>query len=126
MCGYNEDWVEEENGNFVERTCDDIDQTDTANSSSFIPGCYCVEDHYRTEDGVCVSKEACTECGINEIYETCGSSSCWEYTCADKDIPLRDRLRRPCTLDCKKGCKCHFGFYRDENTDQCVSAEMCS
>ena len=128
MCGYGEYWVEDEEKN--ELSCYDLNLMKPLNDSggSMEPfpflGCHCGKDLLRTDDGLCVTAEACRSCGINEIYETCGSSSCWEYTCEDVAIPLRERLMRPCTLDCRKGCKCHPGFYRHKS-GECVSAGMC-
>ena len=95
--------------------------------------CVCAENFYRSRGGLCIKEEACVQCGPNEVYEHCGSSSCWEYNCKHSLIPIRDRLirwqKKPCTLDCISGCKCHPGFYREkrvgENFGKCVSADMC-
>jgi hypothetical protein len=144
MCGYQEDWLVHDR---YEATCNDfrkpsdvynVIQTDnvthignithTDNATELLNvggGCYCAEDHYRTVDGLCVTGEACEQCRANEVFEQCGSSRCWEYTCEDVNIPLRERLMRPCTTDCIMGCKCHPGFYRNTTNGKCVSALMC-
>ena len=135
MCGYEEDWAGIGGGDDnrrVEKTCIDIttvEEIDLENEQDDLDSsprnCICSKDHYRSKDGLCLSEESCRECSTNEIYQPCGSSSCWEYKCKDVSIPLRERLRRFCTLDCRQGCKCHDGFYRDEVTGECVSAEIC-
>mmetsp|Transcript_7400 Transcript_7400/g.8115 ORF Transcript_7400/g.8115 Transcript_7400/m.8115 type:complete len:257 (+) Transcript_7400:284-1054(+) len=144
MCGYRQDWKdfndsdagEEVEPGSLEKSCDDVLGTDIVedemttfeNIMDFVPpaGCYCADGYFRAVDGLCVTEVACRECSLNEVYKTCGSSSCWEYTCADVDVPLNERLTRPCTKDCRQGCKCHPGFYRDLTTRNCVLPSMCT
>ena len=78
---------------------------------------------YGTDDGLCVTEQTCRLCTgkKNKKYQLCGSSSCWEYTCDDLHIPLRQRSMRVCT----SGCICHFGFYRNTQTGECISTESC-
>lgn len=143
MCGYQEDWIEysADDDDKFEMICDDLMDEEFEDEEeqppSFPPGtfdeiemdgggiCHCAKNTFRSMDGLCVSKESCLECGMNEIYESCGSSSCWEYTCDDVLIPLRERLMIPCTLDCRSGCKCHPGFYRQTSSGECVTAATC-
>lgn len=130
MCGYGEVWLDCGRGSCPEEeydlTCDIV----VNDSGGVIPfttsGCKCGTDFYRSFDSLCVSKAACEFCGINEEWEPCGSSSCWEFTCDDMETPISDRWPRACTLDCHKGCKCHKGFYRDNITGECVTAETCN
>lgn len=132
MCGYGETWVDCGRGGCKEDeydlTCDIVvnDDGDSGILPIMMSGCKCQKDYYRSKDGLCVSKEACESCGINEVWETCGSSSCWEFTCDDSLVPKIDRWPRACTLDCRQGCKCHQGFFRDEQSVDCVIAEECS
>mmetsp|Transcript_7032 Transcript_7032/g.10291 ORF Transcript_7032/g.10291 Transcript_7032/m.10291 type:complete len:237 (-) Transcript_7032:91-801(-) len=126
LCGYGEDWTDCGYNNTCvgefELTCD-LNGLGTDISSN---GCYCALDYYRTDKGLCVSRDSCDKCDMNEVYESCGSSSCWEFTCDDVGTLVSDRWQpRPCTLDCQQGCKCFPGFYRDESLGDCISAEMC-
>jgi hypothetical protein len=125
LCGYGEDWKVidiESDEQFVEETCGG---EEIENPLDIEGKCVCGDNLYRREDGLCVTESTCGNCGLYEVFEECGSSSCWEYTCNDVLIPLGERLMRPCTLDCAKGCKCHPGFYRNEESGECVNAEMC-
>lgn len=152
MCGYHENWVVGLKNNDTtttatttqqddEKTCDGVLNNNKNNTvavlidsnitidlpttASFV-GCQCANGYYRSRDGLCVSEETCRECrGANEVYESCRSSSCWEYTCKDVKTPLSDRRMRFCTEDCKQGCRCHDGFYRDRTSGVCVTANMC-
>ena len=153
MCGYEEDWIEfDDDLDDYESTCDDLlddefedgfqgqtrmepvllpgekesfDEGDEDEDDLFGGMCTCAKDKYRSIDGLCISEKSCLECDMNEVYEPCGSSGCWEYTCDDALVPMRERLMRPCTLDCQSGCKCHPGFYRDSASGQCVLAADC-
>jgi hypothetical protein len=40
-------------------------------------------------------------CLTNEVWEDCGSSTCWENTCADLLYPAIGS--KPCTKDCRQG-----------------------
>ncbi len=131
MCGYGEEWLDcGRNGCPEEEfdlTCDIL----VEDSGEVIPilgsGCKCGNGLYRSDDGLCVSKAACEFCGMNEEWEPCGSSSCWEFTCDDSKVPISKRwIRKPCTTDCRQGCKCHQGFFRDKVTGDCVAAETCN
>ncbi len=149
MCGYGENWLELDDldDDNDEQLCDDLigdnggndsmeeptfpPDTFSGNEPDYIYGadagmCICAKNLYRSFDGLCVSKDSCLKCGANEIFEPCGSSTCWEYSCDDALVPLRERMmKKPCTVDCRSGCKCHPGFYRDATTDECISAVEC-
>jgi hypothetical protein len=128
MCGYGEEWLDCGSGRCQDQydlTCDNAIEDSGDVYPIETSGCKCGVGYYRTEEGLCVSKEACAECGPNEVWETCGSSSCWEFTCSDSLIPVSERWLRPCTMDCRSGCKCHPGFYRDEFLEACVTFERC-
>lgn len=128
MCGYGEEWLDCGSSRCQDQydlSCDNAIEDSGDVYPIETSGCKCGVGFYRTEEGLCVTKEACANCGPNEIWETCGSSSCWELTCSDSLVPVSERLPRPCTLDCRSGCKCHPGFYRDEFLEECVTAENC-
>lgn len=127
MCGQGEEWSQG-----PEKKCDNfmpaIESTPNKSKTDSITntwGCYCSNDTYRTRDGLCVSIDTCKTCGVNEFFETCGSSSCWENKCKDATIPRRVRDSKMCTQDCKEGCKCHPGYYRDNRNGSCISAIDC-
>lgn len=130
MCGQGEEWSKG-----PEKKCDifisaikstpNKSKIDSITNNTW--GCYCSNGTYRTRDGLCVSKDTCKTCSANEIFETCGSSSCWEYKCKDATIPRYVRESRICTQDCKEGCKCHPGYYRNGRygDGSCISAIHC-
>nr|XP_054923607.1 chymotrypsin-elastase inhibitor ixodidin-like [Dermacentor andersoni] len=57
-------------------------------------------------------------CGLNEEYSTCKSSSCKEATCA------RPVVGPACTADCIQGCFCKKGFFRSVRR-LCVPRNQC-
>ena len=60
--------------------------------------------------------------GKNEIYTECSSSSCFENTCAHAIDPKS--IPQVCTKDCKSGCKCKEGYYRNSK-GHCVDKLSC-
>ena len=145
FCGYNEDWYEPIQFNSDDQPpylycpedikCDDVDgpadsneETTTTNEtrSCEVGYCHCTEGTFRTDTGHCVNDSSCRYCpGPNEVYEECGSSSCWEFTCDQSQWTLQQKQYRACTLDCRSGCKCQLGYYRNQ-ADICVSSSQCS
>ncbi|XP_033215594.1 cysteine-rich venom protein 6-like [Belonocnema kinseyi] len=60
----------------------------------------------------------CTE--PNQVYDSCGSAC--PDTCSDLDI-----FSKPCSKNCKYGCRCKTGFVR-EGSDvygQCIPITHC-
>uniref|UniRef100_A0A131XJQ8 Putative inducible metalloproteinase n=1 Tax=Hyalomma excavatum TaxID=257692 RepID=A0A131XJQ8_9ACAR len=58
------------------------------------------------------------ECGTNEVWKQCVSSTCSETTC-------KKRILGPgCTYDCRYGCYCAEGFYRNAEGN-CVTVDQC-
>lgn len=129
MCGSGEEWIDCGRGSCeadeYDLTCDIVVNDSGGVVAINSSGCKCAKDFYRSFESLCVSRPACEFCGANEEWEPCGSSSCWEFTCEDTELPISKRWRRPCTLDCRKGCRCHEGFFRDKETDMCVPASSC-
>ena len=134
MCGFGEAWVDCGrnidggcNQDEYDLTCEMVLHSDGKVLPITMSGCKCGQGFYRSLDGLCVYKEACERCGMNEMWETCGSSSCWELTCDDANSALEERGGlKACTLDCRQGCKCHPGFFRNVESGECVSAEICA
>uniref|UniRef100_A0A131YQR3 TIL domain containing protein n=1 Tax=Rhipicephalus appendiculatus TaxID=34631 RepID=A0A131YQR3_RHIAP len=54
----------------------------------------------------------------NEVYKECVSGSCAEMKCGMKRVPLM------CTADCRYGCFCRDGYYRNQ-WGQCVTERQC-
>ncbi len=52
-------------------------------------------------------------CGENEKYTKCSSSTCFEETC--KDVLFPRPGPKMCTRDCRRGCKCSPGFFRNHD-----------
>ncbi|XP_077506459.1 ixochymostatin-like [Amblyomma americanum] len=58
------------------------------------------------------------DCGPNETWKECVSSSCAEKTCTRRFIPDF------CTADCSFGCYCGDNYYRNSER-HCVPVEEC-
>jgi len=93
--------------------------------SSCQPGCplymclmYCENGFETDENGCDTCKCKVPECGENETYQTCG-------TCDDTCTSGLAGFPTFCTLDCKIGCFCDEGTYRDEVSDTCVLLDEC-
>ena len=136
MCGLNESWRGQGEVGMGDARCDILivadgkDGSDTQEQPQQAmeqdPGCYCSPGFFRKRDGMCVDSLTCdSECGTNEVYTECTSSSCFEDTCMDVNTPRFDKEKKMCTKDCKVGCKCHAGFYRDSVTGNCVKGSDC-
>ena len=61
-------------------------------------------------------------CGENEKYTWCTSSTCFEESCGDL-ITINPKNRR-CSRDCKSGCQCKPGYYRNQD-GRCVDEVTC-
>ncbi|XP_075558553.1 serine protease inhibitor swm-1-like isoform X2 [Dermacentor variabilis] len=58
------------------------------------------------------------DCGPNEVWKECVSSTCSETSC-------KKRILGPgCTYDCRYGCYCAEGFYRNAE-QKCVTVDQC-
>ncbi|KAH7943404.1 mucin-6 [Rhipicephalus sanguineus] len=58
------------------------------------------------------------ECDLNEVWKECVSSSCAEASCS------RPIIGPACTADCRYGCYCADGFYRNVEL-KCVALDQC-
>ncbi|KAH8037887.1 hypothetical protein HPB51_018375 [Rhipicephalus microplus] len=58
------------------------------------------------------------DCGSNEMWKQCVSSSCAETTCTKRFVGPS------CTYDCIYGCYCADGFHRNAEGN-CVSSDQC-
>ncbi|KAL3218424.1 hypothetical protein MRX96_005932 [Rhipicephalus microplus] len=91
-------------------------------------GCFCADGFYRNAEGNCVTVDQCPsadpdlgssqQCGTNEEWKVCVSSSCAETTCEKRTIGPA------CTADCRRGCYCSDGFHRNKE-GACVTADQC-
>ncbi|KAK8775379.1 hypothetical protein V5799_031277 [Amblyomma americanum] len=57
-------------------------------------------------------------CATNEVWKECVGSSCAETTCKKRTIGPG------CTYDCRYGCYCADGFYRNAEGN-CVTVDQC-
>jgi hypothetical protein len=65
---------------------------------------------------VCTAPAA--QCGVNEQWTSCSSSTCFEATCSD------NYATRVCAQDCRSGCQCISGFARGPG-NVCVPQASC-
>lgn len=59
-----------------------------------------------------------SQCGANEQWTSCSSSTCFEATCSD------NYATRVCAQDCRSGCQCISGFARGPG-NSCVPQSSC-
>ncbi|XP_077525931.1 ixochymostatin-like isoform X5 [Haemaphysalis longicornis] len=123
-CGANEEWKQCVSGSCAETTCRKR-TIGPACTEDCNYGCYCSEGFYRNARGNCVTLDQCPpreaphrECGPNEEWKVCVSSSCGETTCEKRTIGPE------CTLDCQQGCFCTRGFHRNAQGN-CVTENHC-
>mmetsp|Transcript_13546 Transcript_13546/g.20555 ORF Transcript_13546/g.20555 Transcript_13546/m.20555 type:complete len:237 (+) Transcript_13546:65-775(+) len=65
----------DDDDDFINKTESDDDFGSSA-PLPFVPNCQCAKGYYRRlEDGLCVNIDSCLECGPNEVYESCRSST---------------------------------------------------
>jgi len=63
-----------------------------------------------------IFNQTAQQCGQNEVWTKCSSSSCFEHRCDTVPSLL-------CTRDCVAGCKCADGFARLEK--KCINETQC-
>merc|ERR1739844_47662 len=59
------------------------------------------------------------DCGENEEFVTCHSSTCFDMTCEYLNTPRR------CTRDCQRGCACIRDYVRAED-GKCYHQSICN
>ncbi|CAF4115673.1 unnamed protein product, partial [Rotaria sordida] len=81
-----------------------------------VPGCFCKEGLYRTEDGKCVELEKCCQ-RENEEYTNCGTA-CPEICNSKPGI---------CKRKCVRGCFCKPNYVRKDNStnSRCILKDQC-
>ncbi|XP_077525923.1 ixochymostatin-like [Haemaphysalis longicornis] len=125
-CGENEEWKRCVSGSCAETSCE-RPVVGPACTADCRYGCYCSEGFYRNAEGNCITLDQCPprrhahphpECGLNEVWKVCVSSSCAETTCE------RRTVGPACTADCQRGCYCANGFHRNAQGN-CVTEDQC-
>ncbi|CAK1579522.1 unnamed protein product [Parnassius mnemosyne] len=129
-CGINEEYVPCRikcipqfcNISYVDFICPDDNQCE--------PGCNCIKDHLRNNEGICVFNEECPpppqipSCGDNEVGSTC------RKTCPPDSCDF-DPTKQACKPGpCQPGCNCIENYLRDATgkcvpKDQCPKSNMC-
>ncbi|KAH6943511.1 hypothetical protein HPB50_022419 [Hyalomma asiaticum] len=145
-CGDNEVWKRCVSGSCAEATCTKP-VIGPACTDDCRYGCYCADGFYRNAEGNCVELDECPqrrrnaaehlttrdtggvlqifkippdrqECGLNEVWKECASGTCAEATC------IKPIVGPICTDDCRYGCYCADGFYRNADGN-CVVFKKC-
>ncbi|XP_052738623.1 zonadhesin [Bicyclus anynana] len=86
------------------------------------PGCRCIDNHFRNREGVCVPRDQCEKCPVNERPTSCIQARCERRDCSDlgKSVLCVRIDPRFCT----EGCLCEDGFLRAEN-GTCIPINQC-
>ncbi|XP_072145888.1 mucin-6-like isoform X2 [Dermacentor andersoni] len=144
-CGVNEEFKECQSSSCAEWRCGEVRGSLRPCTADCRNDCFCTDEHYRHPNGSCVSHEQCPpsalnqtegprdgegvapllkfppdpeDCGPNEVWKECVSSTCSETSC-------KKRILGPgCTYDCRYGCYCAEGFYRNAE-QKCVTVDQC-
>ncbi|XP_069354812.1 zonadhesin-like isoform X2 [Maniola hyperantus] len=88
------------------------------------PGCRCQDNYFRNDAGCCVTRDQCTVCGINEVYDTC-IAPCPPRRCdVDERVIRCAAPPQPGDPNCNAGCRCADNFYRNDR-NVCVPRNEC-
>ncbi|XP_063890544.1 zonadhesin isoform X2 [Helicoverpa armigera] len=92
---------------------------------SCLEGCVCKEGYLRNKNGECIAENECSAdlCTAHEEFSNCTQAVCRAQNCTDKGIP--QACPSVADGDCKQGCICKEGYFRDKN-GYCVPEELCS
>ncbi|CAN7940567.1 unnamed protein product, partial [Ixodes hexagonus] len=109
-CLDGEEWKKCVSGSCAEATCE-LRGLPNACTDDCRYGCFC-------SDGGTRPFPTPKQCARGEEYKTCVSSSCAETTCQ------KPTLGPACTADCRNGCFCKEGFFRNSQKI-CVPRNKC-
>ncbi|VVC96411.1 unnamed protein product [Leptidea sinapis] len=88
------------------------------------PSCRCKPGYYRNEINECISADDCQKChGKNQYLDHCINSYCDSQSCENVG-----KTRTKCFLPripCRKGCRCQKGYYKKNNTGDCITPQQC-
>ncbi|XP_047020461.1 zonadhesin-like isoform X3 [Helicoverpa zea] len=92
---------------------------------SCLEGCVCKEGYLRNKNGECIAENECSAdlCTAHEEFSNCTQAVCRAQNCTDKGIP--QACPSVADGDCKQGCICKEGYFRDAN-GYCVPEELCN
>nr|XP_049703173.1 zonadhesin isoform X6 [Helicoverpa armigera] len=92
---------------------------------SCLEGCVCKEGYLRNKNGECIAEKECSAdlCTAHEEFSNCTQAVCRAQNCTDKGIP--QACPSVADGDCKQGCICKEGYFRDKN-GYCVPEELCN
>ncbi|XP_051167524.1 zonadhesin-like [Leptopilina boulardi] len=123
-CGYSSD---------CHNTCDKLDNSMCINDMMCHRGCECIEGYVRDlESNRCVLPHQCPrtvpqqlfnqfQCGPNEIFTQCGSSSACRKTC----LNINDNRPCPSVMSCRPTCECINGYIMDPESNRCILPQQC-
>lgn len=144
-CSTHEEFKECQSSSCAEWRCGEVRGTVRPCTADCRNDCFCSDEYNRHPNGTCVPQDQCPpsavdqsegprdgdsgvpvlkfppdpeDCGTNEVWKQCVSSTCAETTC-------KKRIVGPgCTYDCRYGCFCADGFYRNAEGN-CVTVDQC-
>ncbi|KAJ8724346.1 hypothetical protein PYW08_015820 [Mythimna loreyi] len=107
------------------QTCDSIFSSYYCLPTECEPGCDCLNEFLRNDDGICIPSYDCfkpdpIECnGPNEVYSDC------VYTCPPQSCEsLFVNYLCAAEITCTEGCRCLDGYLRN-SLGECVSIDEC-
>ncbi|XP_038210494.1 zonadhesin-like [Zerene cesonia] len=132
QCKDNEMYIRNMNEWHRPKSCADLNNpqrffsTQLNTNMSERPGCVCVSNYVRNDEGTCIPIKQCPpQCGRNEIYVNNTRAVCQPTRCSQLGYPLEcELLEDSSSSEAHPGCMCKEDYVRDDN-GECIAAEKC-